>query len=206
MALDADHPNIVEYEGALGFITGSKADAYAAIALHSQSLSALARFQKMQARIVAIGAIVGAVAAVALGTLVLGVDEVWKLVLVVAAGIILGAILGALFNGVAQPPPLGNPPRVQGIAPEVVRHAPRDASAQDITRWTQQIWAYQSTVRSLPEAQASVARRDYENPIPPGDRSTWHYRPEDVARMENDLAEQRAAYLEVAAELGFDPR
>ena len=60
MALDLDHPNIVEYEGALGFITGSKADAYAALALHTQSRAVIARFQKRQARIVAIGALAGA--------------------------------------------------------------------------------------------------------------------------------------------------
>jgi len=206
MALDADHPNIVEYEGALGLITGSKADVYAAIARHRQSRAALARFQKVQAWIVAIGAIAGAVAAVALGILVWGLDEIGPLVLAVAAGIILGAILGAVINSVAEPPPLGNPPPVHGIAPEVIRNAPREASASDITRWTQQIWAYQNTVSVLAEAQASVARKDYENYIPPGDRSTWYYHPEDVVRMENELAGQRAAYLDVAAELGFDPR
>jgi len=204
MALDASHPNVIEYEGALGIITGSKADAYAAIALYRQSQVAIARVQRMQSRIVATAAVLGAVAALAL-VLVWRVDGVGKLVLIVAGGIILGAILGALVNSAAQPPPLGNAPPVQAIAPEVIASAPHDASARDITRWTQQIWAYQNTARELAQAQASVARRDYENPIAPGDRSTWYYGPDDVARMQIDLAEQRTAYLAVAAELGFDP-
>lgn len=210
MALDASHPNIVEYHGALGAVTVPKLEARAAIAARAEWEVAHARRERNSTRPLVIGGCVGAALAILLGLLVWRLDGIEKYTLVVPAGFVIGAILGHLVGGVirgANPAPLPyvNFPPVHGIAPEVLAHAPADAPVGDILRWTHTIAVYRNTRESLPRVRQSVARKDYENPISPGDRSTWYYDPAGLAKLEGDLASQRAAYELAAAELGFVP-
>jgi len=210
MALDASHPAIVEHNGSLGAVTIPKSDALEAIARRREWEAALARRTAVASRPLLIGGVLGALLAIVLGVFVWRIDGIEKYALVVPVGFFLGAVIGsvarrALAGPESDRPPFVPPAPIHGIAPEVIENAPSDSSVDDILRWTRDIWVFQQSVKTLPEARASVARKDYELPIPPGDRSTWYHDPESLARMEAELPAQRAAYERTAAELGFTP-
>jgi hypothetical protein len=205
MALDSSHPNLVVFEGALHLTTLSKGDAEAAIHRHQAWHKAWARVQRVHSRIVASGALIGGSTTIVIGVLALRLHAFEQFLLLVPIGMLVGAIAGAAVNRVIEPPPYAAPPPMHGVARAVAENAAPDASPADIRRWTQQILSYESALAQLPIARASVARKDYENYISPGDRSTWHYSPEHLAQLETDFERRRRDYEAAAAALGFSP-
>jgi len=207
MALDASHPNIVLHEGSLGLVTIPKSEARAAVERHLEWQRTSARRQSSQRLPLLIGGLLGAALLSGLGIFVWHLDGFEKYVLVVPGGFFIGAILASLIvRPRAAPLASVSPAPIQRIADEVIRNAAADSTVSDILRWSRAIWDYQNTVRLLPSVRASVARKEYELYISPGDRSTWYYDPADLAILEAQLVSQRAEYNSVAAELGFVPK
>ena len=206
MALDASHPNIVLHEGSLGLVTIPKPEAQSAVERHLEWQRTSARRQLSERRPLLIGGLLGAALLAGLGIFVWHLDGLDKYVLVVPAGFITGAILASLIvRPRAAPLAPVSPAPIQRIADEVITHAAADSTVSDIQRWSRAIWEYQNAVRLLPSVRASVARKEYELYISPGDRSTWYYDPAGLASLEAQFVSQRAAYESVAAELGFAP-
>ena len=140
MSLD-ENPWVFRFEGRLWVSETPRERAYAELKAQRAWDAQNAKLQRWWVAI-AIGAVVGVVVTLAVGTFAGLAPAVYLVLLPVGFGV--GAVLGALLNRRVNPeaahaslPPRPTTPFLVRVPPRVASKAPSDASARELIEWSQ---------------------------------------------------------------------
>jgi hypothetical protein len=126
-----------------------------------------------------------------------------RLLVAVVVYLIVSSAVAVLVDRRRRRRPQVQPLPVTPIDPRVARLAPRDLSAAEVIRASAVLQALDRARADLRKGEHDADLTDAERTASPGDRSTWFFRPEDLAGLRAAATSAREEATELLRSTGI---
>jgi len=182
----------------------SVADASTIVASHARARAARGRKEAIGCLVPIAGGLVLAVVAVTLVRLASAHLSSGAAAAAVALSFVVGAsVTAVIVSRATSATPVPAPLPSVLIHPVVAAGAPADLPALNVVLASRAFDERDRAAADLEKARVDAQLTDREREVPPGDRSTWFFRPEDLPGIERTAEDAERRSREVADGLGI---